>query len=137
MITAKGYSKDPSIVPEGIAWTLPVKWFDDRGWKMDEFKKHFERYMRRDNALWNIKLTNLPTNDFYLVYMIFGGFIQYECRLVQIERNVAKTFHDAPDGRPRVFAPCNWIVITEPAIAPPYEIPQKGFQGFRYTTKLF
>lgn len=24
-----------------------------------------------------------------------------------------------------------------PVVKPPYEMPQKGFQGFRYTTKLF
>lgn len=31
MITDKGYSKDASIIPEGIALTLPVIFFEDRG----------------------------------------------------------------------------------------------------------
>lgn len=133
MITENSYSKDPFIQPEGIALTLPVMWFENRGWTVEKFKPHFERFMQREDAIWNFRLTNLPTKDFYLVYMVFGGFIQYQCNLVQIERNVAKTFHDAPDGKPIVFAASNWILITGPAIAPPYPMPQKGFQGFRYT----
>lgn len=137
MITEKGYSKDKSIVPEGIALTLPVCWFEDRKWTVEKFKPVFEKYMKRDDAVWNFKLTNLPTKEFYLVYLVFGGFVQYECRLVQIERNAAKTFHDAPDGIPRKFKPSNWVLITGPAIAPPHPIKLKGFQGFRYTTKLF
>jgi hypothetical protein len=37
MITNKGYSKDSSIVPEGIVLTLPVAFFQDRGMTIDQF----------------------------------------------------------------------------------------------------
>jgi hypothetical protein len=56
---------------------------------------------------------------------------------MQYERNVSKSFKDARDGKVRDFPKCNWVLFTGPVVKPPYEWPQKGFQGFRYTTKLF
>ena len=137
MITKNGYSKDLSIIPEGIALTLPVAFFEDRQMTTDQFKKLFERYMSREDAIWNFRIKNLPTKEIYLVYLIFDGHIQYQCNFIQMERNVAKSFNDSPDGKTRDFAPCNWILFTGPAIKPKHPRPQRGFQGFRYTTQLF
>jgi hypothetical protein len=137
MITATGYSKDPSIMPEGIALTLPVAFFQDRGMSYAEFEKMFVRYMRRDDAIMNFRLTNLPLHDVAYVYLIFDGFLQYRANLVMYERNTAKEFNDAPDGKIRSFPPSNWVLFTGPVIKAPHDIPMKGFQGFRYTTKLF
>lgn len=137
MITPKGYSKDPNIIPEGIMLTLPTMFFADRGTTCEDFKKLFERYMQRDDAVWNFKLTNLPKHDIAWVYLVFDKQVQYQCNFLQYERNKSKVFVDAPDGRERKFEKCNWVLFTGPAIKPPHEWPQKGFQGFRYTTKLF
>lgn len=137
MITSTGYSKDPNIVPEGIALTLPVLFFQDRGSSIPDFKKLFERFMTRDDALWNFRLTNLPTMEVAWIFLIFDKRIQYRCNLVQYERGVAKVFQDSPDGRIREFPKSNWVIFTGPPVKPPHEWPQKGFQGFRYTTKLF
>lgn len=137
MITAKGYSKDPSIIPEGIVLTLPVAFFNDRNMTTDQFKQLFERYMRREDAIWNFRLTNLPTHDVAYVYLIFEKQIQYKAHLVQYERDKAKVFNDSPDGIVRSFPPSNWVLFTGPLVKPPNELPLKGFQGFRYCTKLF
>lgn len=137
MITNKGYSKDPSIQPDGIVLTLPVAFFQDRRMNTDLFKKMFERYMRHEDAIWNFKLTNLPLQDVAFVYLVFDGFLQYRANLVQYERNVAKKFKDAPDRRIRSFPTTNWVLFTGPVVKPPHEWPLKGFQGFRYCTKLF
>lgn len=137
MITAKGYSKDPSIMPEGIMLTLPTMFFEDRKTGIDDFKRMFERYMVRDDAIWNFKLTNLPLHDVAYVYLVFDKQVQYRVNLVCYERNVSKQFKDAPDLKVRNFPNCNWVLLTGPVTKPPYEWPQKGFQGFRYTTKLF
>lgn len=141
MITEAGYSKDPGIIPEGIALTLPVQFFQERGTTSDKFKKMFERYMSREDAVWNFRLTNLPTleklSSIYLVYLIFDKHIQYQCNFLNVERNVSKSFYDSPDGIVRHYEASNWVLFTGPAIAPPYPREQKGFQGFRYTTKLF
>lgn len=131
------YSKDPNIVPEGIALTLPVMFFEDRKMTTAQFKKVFERYMKREDAIWNFRLSNLPTMDVLYVYLIFDRQFQYRCNLVMYERNKAKAFDDSPDGVVRKFPPSNWVLFTGPIVKPQDEWPQKGFQGFRYTTKLF
>lgn len=137
MITPTGYSKDPSIKPEGIVLTLPVAFFEDRKAGIEQFKKMFVRYMERDDALWNFRLTNLPKHEVGWVYLNFDKQIQFRTNFVQYERNVSKSFKDAPDGKIRDFPNANWVIMCGPAVAPPdrYELP--GFQGFRYCTKLF
>jgi len=137
MITAKGYSKDPALVPDAIVLTLPVMFFKDRNMTVEEFKALFERYMQQDDALWNFRLTNLPTRDVLYVYLIFDGQLQYRANFVQYERNKAKRFKDAPDGKARDFPPSNWVLFTGPVIKPVEPWPLKGFQGFRYATTLF
>lgn len=138
MIIPGGYSKDPNIRPEGIVLTLPVQFFEERKAGIEPFKKAFERYMQREDALWNFCLTNLPTvDDIAWVYLIFDRHLQYQCNFVQYERNVSKSFTDAPDGRVRHFPGANWVIFTGPVVKPPEPYPLKGFQGFRYCTKLF
>lgn len=137
MITARGYSKNPALVPDAIVLTLPVMFFQDRGMTTDEFKTSFERYMQREDALWNFRLTNLPTRDVLYVYLIFDGHLQYRVNLVQYERNKVKRFKDALDGKVRDFPPSNWVLFTGPLVKPVNPWPLKGFQGFRYATTLF
>lgn len=131
------YSKDPLLIPEGIALTLPTMFFEDRGMTPDKFKPYFERLMRQDDMLWNFKLTNLPLHDVAWVYLIFDRHIQYRLNFVQYERNKSKTFKDSTDSQVREFPNCNWVIMCGPPVKAPYEFPQKGFQGFRYTLKLF
>jgi hypothetical protein len=137
MITQNGYSKDLSIMPEGIMLTLPVMFFEDRGMSTEQFKDLFERYMAKDDAIWNFKLTNLPKHEIAWVYLIFDKHVQYRLNFVQYERNKTKAFRDSHDGKIRHFPNLNWVIFTGPAIKPPHPWPQKGFQGFRYTTFLF
>lgn len=123
--------------PEGIILTMPVAFFKDREMTTGEFRVEFENYMREEDAIWNFRLTNLPTMDVAYVYIVFDGSIQYRANLVMYERNVAKQFHDAPDGKVRSFPASNWVLLTGPIIKPSETILMRGFQGFRYTHKLF
>ena len=138
MIIGPGkYTKDKSIRPDGIMLTMPNMFFEDRGWSVDQFKMYFKKFMAGEDNTWNYRLTNLPTLDFAWVYLVFDKQVQFRLNLVMIERNVTKVFNDGPDHKTRTFPNANWIILSGPAIEPPYEWPQKGFQGFRYTTKLF
>jgi hypothetical protein len=131
------YSKDQSIIPEGIMLTLPVAFFEDRKWGCEGFIKMFERYMSKEDSIWNFRLTNLPTHEVAWVYLVFDKKVQFRVNMVMYERNVSKYFYDGPDKKERAFPSANWVILSGPAIRPPHEWPQKGFQGFRYTTKLF
>lgn len=137
MITTKGYSKDPNIQPEGIAITMPVAFFQDRNMSYADFCKEFEQALASEDGYWNFICKNLPTQDVLYVYIIFDKHIQYRCNLVCYERNKTKEFADAPDGLVRRFENKNWILLSGPVVIAPDAIPQKGFQGFRYTTKIF
>lgn len=123
--------------PEAILLTLPVAFFNDRGMSYAEFEKYFDEVMADPDSLWNFKLTNLPTMDVAWAYLVFDGFVQYRLNLVQYERNVSKVFEDAPDGNPRVFDVCNWVILCGPPVKAPFDIPMRGFQGFRYSKQLF
>lgn len=123
--------------PDGIMLTLPKIFFVDRKMNPEKFKKVFERHMRQEGSWWNFKLTNLPKHDVLYVYLVFDGKIQYRCNLICYERNVSKSFKDSDDRKVRQFNNCNWILFTAPIIKPTEDFIQKGFQGFRYTQKLF
>lgn len=131
------YSKDPSIMPDGIALTLPKIFFEERGMTFLEFKEFFEETMNEENNYWNFRLKNLPTIEVPYVYILFGGHFHYRCNFMQYERNKSKIFNDTPDGIVREFAPTNWVLFTGPVIKAPPDFVQKGFQGFRYTTQIF
>jgi hypothetical protein len=131
------YSKDPSIRAEGIMLTLPKQFFQDRGWTYAEFEKYFKQFMAGESSIWNFRLTNLPKREVAWVYLVFEGFIQFRLNLVMYERNKSKTFKDGPDKKARKFPNANWVILCGPAVTAPFEMPQKGFQGFRYTTFLF
>lgn len=137
MITATGYSKDPSIIPDGIMLTLPIAFFEDRNWDYDGFTKMFQKFMAADDSIWNFRLTNLPKHDIAWVYLVFDKKVQFRVNFVQYERNVSKCFKDGPNKKVRDFPNANWVILCGPAVRPPHEWPQKGFQGFRYTTQLF
>jgi 1-acyl-sn-glycerol-3-phosphate acyltransferase len=124
--------KEPPI---GILLTMPRAFFEDRGWDEKQFAQYFERLMRHEDSIWNFRKKTLPTHDVIFCYLVFGGKVQFKLNIVGYDRNVAKTFYDGPDARPRNFEASNWIILTGPAIKPPHEIPMKGFQGFHYVTK--
>lgn len=111
--------------------------FEDRKMTPEQFKPMFERQMRPDGNFWNFKLTNLPKHDVLYVYIVFDSKIQYRCNLVCYERNVSKNLRDSTDHLMRHFEECNWVIFTGPVVKPTEDFPKKGFQGFRYTQKIF
>lgn len=129
--------KNQSQPPEAIILTMPVAFFKEREMDQESFGKYFERFMRRPESLWNYKKKQLPTEEVAWVYLVWNGKVQFRLNFVQYERNKSKTFNDTYDGKVRKFPKMNWIILSGPAIPAPYEIPMKGFQGHRYTQKIF
>ncbi len=129
--------KDLSQPPEALILTMPVAFFKDREMTEEQFGELFERFMQKPDSLWNFKKTQLPTQEVIWVYLIWSGKIQFRLNFVDIERNKTKVFTDSWDGKVRTFPAQNWIILSGPAVKAPYEIPMKGFQGHRYTQKIF
>src|ERR1044072_8408408 len=123
--------------PDAIILTLPVELFKDSEMTTEEFKPVFERFMQNEGAYWNFLLTNLPTQDVQYVYIVFDGHVQYRANLVMYERNKSKSFIDDNSGKVRSFTEKNWVLFAGPIVKPVDPVPMKGFQGFRYSQKIF
>lgn len=133
MITSSGYSKDLSIQPEGIVITFGKKMIDEQG-GLKAFLSHFEEVMKDDDMWWMHKMANVPTQEFDKVYIIVANRLYGRANFGGIESHPTVCF--TADGRSKEV---NWkrIIIAGPLERCPFKRTIKGFQGFRYCTKLF
>lgn len=134
MITANGYSKDPNIIPEGIAVTFGKEMMIEQGGAKN-FIKHFEYWMKRgDEFYWLHKCKNKPSLEVDHVYIIVLNRLYCRCYFGGYEKHT--TTGGTADGREKSIT---WprIILAGPLEKCPFKRELKGFQGFRYTTKLF
>lgn len=75
------------------------------------------------------------TIDVKICYVVWGGKIQYSCEIDHFVRNSTGAFGDG--GVVRTFKKRNLCVLRGPTISAPYDIPQRGFRGFRYSPFIF
>lgn len=134
MITATGYSKDPNIVPEGVVVTFGRAMIEEQGGaKM--FLSYFEECMSQDNVIWHHKCKNRPQYEIDHVYIIVLNRLYCRCYFGGFESATKKVY--TADNKEKIIS---WsrILLAGPIVKPPP--PRrvlKGFQGFRYCTKLF
>ena len=137
MITIDGYSKDPSIMPEGIAVTWGKDLINQKGGLLS-FIRFFEKEMSQEGSLWLQKCKNSPTRDIIYVYIIVCNQVKFRLYYAGHEGGAAQISNG--DGKSwSSSAVIRWprIVCGGPFEKAPNKIIRKGFQGFRYTTKLF
>lgn len=122
--------------PEGILVTLPARFFAE--YNFITYGREMKAMEKEDTTmLWYRCMKNLPRVEVLYVYTVYGGYVQHRTLLVQKEYNVTRTFW-RPEGGQRVFQNSNFVVQGGPLVwAPKKQFPMKGFQGFRYTEKLF
>lgn len=133
MIIATGYSKDPSIIPEGIAITWSKGMIEEGFGTLKVFVEHFMREIEAEDGLWYQKCKNKPKHNILYVYVIFKNRLRYRCQFVMYERGET-TVYDAYGPKQVCWGR---IGMTGPVVRCSYKRVLKGFQGFRYTTKLF
>lgn len=121
-------------VPEGIIVTLPKRFFEE--YDHAKYLWELQQMNERDDFVWYRAVKNLPKMDVLYVYVIIDNKVNHRTNLLQYERNKTYTF-PRPEGGRRTFENKNWILTCGPVVMAPEEIPMKGFQGFRYTHKLF
>lgn len=137
MITVDGYSKDKNIIPEGIVITLGRKMIEEKCGPgkagLLSFLRWFEDCINSGNFF--LKMKNRPTIEFDHVYIIvanrlygrvyFGGFdSKFKGYLSPTDRTMSET---------------TWkgIHLGGPIEKPKIKRVLRGFQGFRYCSKLF
>lgn len=139
MITVHGYSKDPNIVPEGVAITFGREMMIEQG-GMKNFLKYFLHWMdgHEDGDYWMHKCSNLPKMEADHVYIIVANRLygRVYCGGYHIHDPAQPEHGNTADGRSKVID-WNYIILSGPFARCPFKRTLKGFQGFRYTTKLF
>lgn len=138
------------MIQEGIIITFPVQFLSDLGesipiglGKPRTQKEHvltgFKECIRQleavrtnpDDNIWNHSIGSKPTREVLYAYITILGKIRYRANIAAWEPGGEKEFND---GRKRTAK--HWLILSD-LIKAPKEIECKGFQGFRYTDKLF
>lgn len=132
MITATGYSKDPSIVPEGLVITIGQETAKNNGGYKNVLK-HFLLTLENDDGYWMHKMLLFPKIEVADVYIITMNRLWGRAKFGWLEKSA--TFKYTPDDPGTVSWPR--LVIVGPFEKCPFKRELKGFQGFRYCTKLF
>lgn len=134
MITPTGYSKDPNIIPEGIA----ITWGKDlikEGGGLLAFIRDFEESFKDENCIWLQKCKHKPKKDSLLlyVYIILCNQVRYRCFYAGWDIGPTNVRNGT------VVKQVNWprILMSGPFEKAPIKMHFRGFQGIRYTTKLF
>jgi len=76
-----------------------------------------------------------PDKKYEFVYLIWDGKVQYRLSIEEYQKRTSGRFADG--GVVRSFKNRNLVVMSGPVVKAPFDIPKKGFQGFRYTEFLF
>ena len=135
MITEKGYSNDLSIMPEGIVITFGKEMIADQG-GIREFLKGWKETFDDEEGIWKHYCKNRPSKDVLYIYIIILNRLAYRCQYMGYE--------EATPDEPRFKANGDYQPIVKPGILMcgplkrcPFKRRLQGFQGFRYSTKLF
>lgn len=120
--------------PEGIIVTIGEKMYRDKGyrkWLRDFLDAMKKSEVESDWFYW-IRMVVRPTHEIQYVYLCIGGKIRYRAYFACSYGPGEKTFDNG-----KTMAGRAWILIAGPVVRAPFKIEKKGFQGFRYTEKLF
>lgn len=135
MITIDGYSKDPNIVPEGIVVTHGREMIKEKG-GLYTFLHWFETIMSDDGDVWYHSCKNSPIHDIIYVYFIVENRLKYKGFYGGHSSKPTKAF-TTPGAKQRTDFIRPHIIVGGPIEKCPYERELRGFQGFRYSEKLF
>jgi hypothetical protein len=119
---------------QGIIKCLPEKWYNDVGGE-----KYLTRTFgeRANNPDWwfYMSMAGKPKYDVLHCYLLINGYLRFRLNIAEYLPGGTMIFRDRPI--PQEWTARNWMILTPPIVSPPEPIRMKGFQGFRYTEKLF
>lgn len=120
--------------PDAIIVAMPARFFQE--YTMEKFLQDMENMNTKDNFVWYRVMKNLPKIQTLYCYWIIDGKIRYRMEIANLVRNKTMRFA-RPKGGVRTFENANYIELVGPVIDAPYDIPMRGFQGFRYSELIF
>jgi hypothetical protein len=132
MITATGFSKDPNLIPEGIVITMGREMMANNGGQLS-MMKYFLGTMADEDSYWMHKMKLWPKIEVADVYIITLNRLWGRVKFGWYEKN--KAFKYSPTDAGTIEWPR--MCLVGPFERCPFKRTLKGFQGFRYCTKLF
>jgi len=116
--------------PDGIILTISQAMLKEKG--LRNWLRNFFDAMGKSEWTYWFRQGNKPKYEVMYVYLCIGGYIRYRINCVGYHGPSTLRFDDGKE----MYAHA-WICTTGPLTRAPYRIPRKGFQGFRYTQKIF
>lgn len=138
MITQAGYSKDPSVMPEGIVVTFGAEMIKAQG-GLKTFLKAFQETMvqHEEGSYWMHTCSNLPTFEADHIYIVVANRLYGRAYCGGYHRNAdGDIVARGATGR-QVLMEKPFVILSGPFEKCPHKRVLRGFQGFRYCTKLF
>jgi hypothetical protein len=120
--------------PYGILVTLPAKFFEECD--HESYLEEIKSMNTDEEKIWYRVMNRLPLLDFLYVYTIVDNKVHHRAQFAGLVRN-KNLFFTRKDGSRRNFPNTNAVMMCGPNVMAPEEITMRGFQGFRYTHKLF
>lgn len=120
--------------PDAIIVTLPKRFFEEQDHAT--YLKEIERLNVDEEMIWYRVMKNLPKHDVIYVYTIIDNKIHHRTQFAGLIRDTTLRF-TRPNGGLRTFENANAVMMTGPVVMAPEEITMTGFQGFRYSQKIF
>jgi hypothetical protein len=138
MITATGYSKDPSIIPQGIVVTFGQQMIKEQG-GLKTFLKAFQKTMSQheEGSYWMHTMSNFPKMEADHIYIIVANRLLGRVYCGGYHRNhEANVIGYGATGKQKLMDK-PFVILSGPLEKCPFKRKLRGFQGFRYCTKLF
>jgi hypothetical protein len=120
--------------PDGIIVTLPARFFKE--YDHETYLKEIQEMNADEEKIWYRVMSRLPLLDCMYVYTIVDNKVHHRALFAGLVRH-KNLFFTRQDGSRRNFPNANAFMMCGPIVMAPEEIAMRGFQGFRYTHKLF
>lgn len=116
--------------PDGIIITVGQAELKEKGYR--NWLRNYLEAMGKDDWTYWYRLGNKPKHEVMWVYICIGGKIRFRSNFVMYHDDGYMTFRGG-----KILYGKAWVAICGPVVRPDKPILRKGFQGFRYTHKLF
>lgn len=128
--------RKPVVPPEGLIITVSQGMIGDNGYRhwLRNFLETMARNAEGEDWYYWLRIGGKVKQDRHMqyVYLCIGGKIRFRCIYAGCEPGGIKRFDDG-----KVISAKAWLLVAGPVERAPYPIKRQGFQGFRYTEKLF
>lgn len=128
--------------PEGIIITVGEKMYGHHGYKV--WLTNFLDCMKRSEDLderyiYHFRQGNQPKmqDSLRFVYLCIGGRIRYRVLFAGCYGEKTLTLNTTDGKGIKTLHGKAWVMVAGPAERAPFKLERTGFQGFRYTERLF